>query len=376
MENPSGILRGFVARLLEQEGAVVEAIEPSGLEFIAPESVQRRLDIPEFGRLGFGPELPSGAERITFESDWVERLGKALAGRGALSVKVVRAEVPPAANPERMLEHGLTLQNAVYRLAGASQAWTRYLIMTFRFAALSDEKRDGLVHLALNLSNGSTPDEFVGVLTSAAGAVGPEQSASLAGATGLPSPWSAERLDKVLQRGLPARILGSLGPFLSSMGRRLERDLERLFDYYNALRRESVARIRKGTSEIERETTRVDAVRREYQAKVFDLEQKYAMTVDVEPVQTLEVIMPVRRFELLVKRRKGERRFHLDWNPLARRLEPPPCEYGYVSGTVRMVCDQALHIVSVEAHGPCSSCGREYCRACSPSKCPRCGAKT
>ena len=118
---------------------------------------------------------------------------------------------------------------------------------------------------------------------------------------------------------------------------------------------------------------RLEAITREYQAKVNDLRQKYAMKVELEWIQTLELVLPVQRFEVLIKRRKGERRFTLDWNPLTRKLEQAPCEYSYTWERPREVCDEALHLVSPAAHGPCPDCGKAYCRACQPVKCPRCG---
>jgi hypothetical protein len=73
------------------------------------------------------------------------------------------------------------------------------------------------------------------------------------------------------------------------------------------------------------------------------------------------------------RRRKGERLFALDWNPLVRRLEQAPCEYSYTWERAREVCDEALHLVSPAGHGPCAQCGRAFCRACHPVKCPKCG---
>ena len=122
-----------------------------------------------------------------------------------------------------------------------------------------------------------------------------------------------------------------------------------------------------------RERLRLEATAREYQAKVADLRQKYDLRVTVELSQTLELLSPVQRIELLVKRRKGERRVALDWNPLARRLDPPPCEWSYAADTARVVCDDALHLVSPAGHAPCAHCGKSYCRACRPLRCPKCG---
>ena len=75
-----------------------------------------------------------------------------------------------------------------------------------------------------------------------------------------------------------------------------------------------------------REEQRADAVSREYRAKLDDLARQYATRVTVEWVQTLELVMPVHRLQVQIRRRKAHRTIALDWNPLARRLEPPACE--------------------------------------------------
>ena len=90
-------------------------------------------------------------------------------------------------------------------------------------------------------------------------------------------------------------------------------------------------------------------------------------------MQTLELVMPVHRLTVQIRRRKAERVMALDWNPLARRLEPPPCEAGWSSERPRLVCDDALHLVAPSGLAPCSGCGRAYCRACHPRHCPKCG---
>jgi hypothetical protein len=49
-----GRMQCFAAALLRHEGALVESIEPEGLEVLAPPSVQQALGIGELARLGFG----------------------------------------------------------------------------------------------------------------------------------------------------------------------------------------------------------------------------------------------------------------------------------------------------------------------------------
>lgn len=374
MVESSNRLRNFVARLLEHEGALVDQIEPEGLEVIAPPSVRQTLKMAELERLGFAAELPAGAQRVGLESDWLERLGQVLGKRGKSARVVLQAVLPPLTNAERIVEHGLVLQNAVYRLTRVRPAWTRYLILLFRYTAFSDEKREGIIKLGLNLANGSALDAFVDELLAAAINAADKEVAPPPAppAIELPPDWTSARLNACVTRALPPRVDLHLAPFLRGMQRRLERDLARVHDYYEDLRRESLQRLQKQTAETARERLRLEATAREYHAKVADLRQKYALRVEVEWIQTLELVMPVERIELLIKRRKRERRLELDWNPLARKLDAPPCEWRYLGGTTRVVCDDALHLVSPPAHDPCASCGKAYCRACHPLKCPKC----
>jgi hypothetical protein len=121
-----------------------------------------------------------------------------------------------------------------------------------------------------------------------------------------------------------------------------------------------------------REQRRIEAGRREYRAKLDDLARKYAMRVVVEWTQTMDLALPVQRLTVLIRRRKGERIIALDWNPLARRLEHPPCEFSHATDRHRLVCDDVLHLVSYTGLAPCANCGKPYCRACHRQHCPKC----
>ncbi|HZS10552.1 MAG TPA: hypothetical protein VFD58_37330 [Blastocatellia bacterium] len=369
----SARFRDFAARLLEHEGALVERIEPAGLEGMLPAPLQQALGAPEFVRLGFAAELPPQAQRVSLESDWLERFGRLLDGRGLRLKAVVNAPVPAPSNPERMLEHGLVLQNAVHRLARVTPAWTRYLILIFRYTAISDEKREGVIRLGINLASGSAIDPFADTLLAAVIHEDSAAGATLPPDVQLPPDWTEARLKTFVARALPARVRAHLGQFLNGMQRRLDRDLVRVHEYYSGLRDEALRKLKRQKADSARERLRIESAEREYQVKVADLRQKYDLRVTVELGQTLELVCPVERLEVIVRRRKGERRIALDWNPLARQLEPPPCEWNFATDAVRVVCDDALHLTSPAGHNPCGHCGKEYCRACHPHRCPRCG---
>ena len=148
-----------------------------------------------------------------------------------------------------------------------------------------------------------------------------------------PPDWPDPRLHTVVTRALPARVQAYLRRFLQGMQRRLERDLERVHAYYTDLRQEAWQRLHKQHTDAARERLRLEAAAREYQAKVADLRQKYDLRVTIELEQTLILTNPVQRLELTIKRRKGERRVALDWHPLVRRLDPPPCEWSSTAGS-------------------------------------------
>jgi len=380
-----GRMQGFVADLLRHEGALVEAVEPEGLEVLAPRPVQQALGLGELSRLGFGGTLPPGAQRVGLEGDWLGRFAQVLGSQGRWTRRVLSAPSRAPGDPEGVLGQELVLDNATFRLLDVSPAWTRYLVLDFRVSAVSDDKRDFTVRLGVNLATGALPDAVLASLAPTLDA--PDPDAPAWGGSGsdavmpddaaLPALWERDRLLALAARALPPRVETALAPFVKGLRRRLGRDQDRLHAYHNDLHREAMRRalaLAESDPRRRREEQRAEAVGREYRAKLDDLARQYATRVTVEWVQTLELMMPVQRFTAQVRRRKADRTIRLDWNPLARRLETPMCEWSASAERPRLVCDDALHLVVPAALGPCQSCGRPFCRACHPERCPKCGA--
>jgi len=368
-----GRMQRFAAELLARQGALVELIEPEAIEVLAPPAVQQALGMHELFRLGFGAAPPAGATRVGIESDWLDRFGQLLGEAGHCAQLVLHPDARAPADPQRVLEHALVLDNATFRLLDVVPAWTRYAILYFRFSAVSDEKRDGVLRLGVNLATGALPDAVLEQI--APWLAGDGAEASLPEDADPPPVWERGRLLELVDRALQPRLDTALAPFAKGLSRRFGRDQERLYSYHNDLHRETMRRLlalAEGDAARRREEQRIEAIRREYQAKLDDLSRQYAMRVAVEWVQTLQLVMPVQRFMVQIRRRKAERVMHLDWNPLARRLESPPCEFSWSDERPRLVCDEALHLVTKEGIAPCEDCGRVFCRACHRERCPRC----
>jgi len=180
---------------------------------------------------------------------------------------------------------------------------------------------------------------------------------------------------------LENRVRAELQTFMGAARRRLERDRGRVHAYHNDLWAASMKRLSalagvegdKAQADREREKLRMAAIEREYHAKLDDLRHNYAMRVVVQWVQALELYLPVHRFDVLIRRRKGERRIQLDWHPLVKLMEPPPCDWGPGLERTRLLCDDKLHLTEPVGQAPCRSCAKPWCRACHPTRCPRCG---
>jgi hypothetical protein len=369
-------LQHFTGRLLTHEGALAAVLPAGGLEVLAPPRVQQALGLEEITQLAFDGAGAAGAARVGLEGDWLERCAELLGARGRHTRLTWHAPLPSLGDPEKTLQNALDLQNAVYRYVKTEAAWTRYWLLLLRYTAISDEKREGLVALCLNVQNGSVTDALAETLLAGVLAPGAALEARLPPGVVAPAAWPAQRVQQMLRRALPERVRAALAQFTAGMERRLARDLARLHDYYNGLRAEAWAHLQKQKGDAARERLRLDTAEREYRLKVADARQKYALSVGLEWSQTLEIVMPVQRVQALLKRRKAERRLALDWNPAARRLDAPPDEWSFASTPARVVCDAASHLLSPAGHGPCASCGKEYCRVCHARRCPKCGAET
>ncbi len=379
-----GALRDFVADMLESEGAVIEPVEPDGLEVLAPEPVRAAMSWPEFIRLGFGTTLPAGAMPIGLEGDWLDRFGALLGERGRFVERelVVADKVSAPSDPERLLERTFDLPNAVWRLLGAKPTWTSCLLLAFRYTATSDEKREGLVWLGFNQGTGAVIDgdmllRLRNLLASEVDWRAPEPNTRRAAGT----VWDAMALAARVRPLVEHHVRRDLGSFLNAMRRRLDRDRGRIHEYHDDLRRTAQMKLAAlGTSsgdkaevDRKRETMRVAAIEREYAAKLDDLRHNYALRVTVDWMQGLTLFAPVHRYDVLIKRRKSERTIRIDWHSAIRMIEPPPCDWGPGLARARLVCDHHLHLTDLSGQAPCLSCSKTWCRACHPAACPRCG---
>src|SRR5258707_13034531 len=108
-----GELRDFVAEVLERRGAAVEAMEPDGLEVLAPKPMREAMGWPELARLGFGAQRPEQAIPIGLEGDWLDRFGALLGEHGRWAGRQLPLAGPfvAAGGSERVWGGGVEVPN-------------------------------------------------------------------------------------------------------------------------------------------------------------------------------------------------------------------------------------------------------------------------
>lgn len=358
-------LATFTADLLSESGALVEPGD-HGLEALLPADASRLLEVPEHVKLSFSREeegIP-----VSFDSDFFKRMDRLLGDRGRFSaISLPASPLRPEKLADR-LDEKVVLHNAVFHLERKEQKRISYLLAYFKYTARSDDRQEGIVASLINefnLSFRRPPSELLEFMANNA-----EEP------LGEAERENADTVLRAVSRAQREIVKEALQDFLSSLERRLNRDIRRVHDYYQTLMREHRQVLEKKAStaeEKEKIHSRIEAIERELKGKVQDLIGKYHLNLQIEPISFIRVETVTQVFWLLVKRRKEARSFPLTYNPILRSLDSLPCESCFYPRGGHSVCDDRLHIICKQCFGPCCQCGKIYCGACHPKGCPRCG---
>jgi hypothetical protein len=377
-------LKSFLEQLLARHGALVDEIGEDALEVLLPPELAQQLGVGELERFSFpdvsqgtasptpmfGQESPS-TRVVSYQSELLETLGGLLIGRIAVAAAAL-AEPQPVKRLalERDIERAITLQNAVLRAQEQAEAIVPYLLFHFKYTALSDEQREGMISLAIN-------ERTLNVVEGLS-----ELVPQLPLTTQLPDnvpEADFEQVYKRAHRATQSLIQDALADFIKSMNRRFIRDWQRVTEYYRSIQQEIETNIKKKSLTVEaqeREQSRIRATEIELERKIRDLQTKYDLTVRIEPVAVLRLFVPVMLVSLIVMRRKWMVPIQLAWNPLLRELERVACVGCFRPSRKIFICDDQRHTVCPECFQSCPTCQHPCCRACTPRGCPRCQKAT
>lgn len=366
-----------IADILTLEGGLLERTEDGCLEFVVPPSLSKTLGIPEHGKLNFVyHSFDESTTTASYESEFFRSIERLFSERGNTAKAVYSSQLPNIEKISKWVSEKIALSNATFRLQKVENQRVAYALTFFKYVALSDEKREGILSLLINEQNLST-FALNGSLTAF--------WEDLKEADEILT--RSEGISNALQAGLSAAsvmVKEEFKPFIKSLERRLNRDIKRVFEYYETLKVEIRKAYEKkffpGKDSPEEQneegkrilSEKLDAVEGEKKWKIQDLVSKYALNIRIEPVCIIDIQTESLVLWLEIKRRLSSRTFLLTYNPFLKKVDFLPCESCFYPRGTYYICDEKLHILCATCFRKCPDCGKQYCSACHPEGCPRC----
>lgn len=370
-------LSGFITELMAYQGAIAEKKEDDSIELIATPEISQIINIPEYSRLTFkSSEISDDCIYASYDSDFFQSLISLFADRGRFGLARFEQPAIEIKKVKRIIPDNFALQNAAYKLKSIEYSNISYLLVYFHYIALSDEKHEGIVPILINEMN----------LASI------QHKTSIEGLKDVQNPGSIDKIS--LHRSINAafrtassNITEVMDDFKKSLNRRLNRDIKRVFEYFQALEKQTELAFKKrntaknyaqntGTNDEEKILMlKLNAIRTEKKLKIQDLITKYTLTIKIKPLSALKIQVYTPVLQLKINRRLSSRIIPLAYNPFLKQIESLPCESCFYPRGGYNICDEKLHIICSSCYILCPDCSKHYCSLCY-SACPKCKPDT
>lgn len=340
-------------------GGEVEVDPESGrASFLMDPALASSLGMPEYYEIspGSGEESSSGAI-----PDLMEKCASLFGQRGENAAGKINSDLQFSLPSEKKAEEFLKLARGKATFHGVTAADQTYLAGFGIYSAVSDEKRDGIVSAAVNYETGTIAPGLGKKLEDflEQGRVDPCDFDF----TGIAAPALAS-----LSGALRVDAVDQLKDFDATIGKRLERDCDRIFRYYRELMDGAVNVTGRKKQTAQEKEARFDAIRREYMKKTDDLRVKYLMKVEIMPVTLVAIRLRCVTARYTVQMGNARREILIPWNPLTSRPDVTVCERcGGGAETVKLC--REFHWLCRQCWQQCTVCGKEYCPVCKPKGC-------
>lgn len=338
----------FTLESLASRGALVDPRADGGLAILPP-ALAGELGTDEEIELGAGAPVP-GLTPCGFGAPLLERLIED--ARAAVPVAWVRLDArPPGPAQAEAIAGRIVLRNGLVDVLDTVPAEELYVSAFFSVVAEADDRYEALFPIVLHLGQGAgEPDPALAAL------LDPRRSAHRL------SPAEPSALLELGPLVLRARAAAEdlLAPFRESVGRRFERDVSRLEEYFASLIGD--ARAPRRAVSAEAIAAKVAHLGAEREQKLRDLGPRYTIQARVALAALLCARVPANRVRLRMRRRKAERELEVVIPGEVRAPDRLPCAACHRTTWRPVACDDRLHLLC-ETCAP-SAQGRPSCGAC------------
>lgn len=308
----------FAARVIEYHGGITEKHSESDAVAIVPADIAGFLETPEEFRLG-GDGVP-----LLYGSALLDRLVHLCTKNIPLIYGQVEAPYLKKEGYERLLGSDILFSDCQVRLGARAETRAAYLLLTCRYVALSDERKEGIITVAVREHDGAVIDGLEAGLQDLR-----PQWYPAASVPHHQFPADAAAAVSSALRHAQKCAGEDLADFFSSMQRRLHRDVQNTREYYAALQKEmqqSLSRSGPGGAQRQERLAKIDELPGEMERKALDLQNKYRVQVQLSGAAVMRLLVTVAQVTADIRFRSFSRSLPLTWNPLTRRLDPLVCE--------------------------------------------------
>lgn len=329
-------------------------------EAVLPPALAQRLGLPEHARFRDGGG-GAGTIQLAYGAQATERIIGLATETPTVAAATLDEPLPRSSDPMGAALGHYSGLNAVLRPTDApvAESWGGYLIVDYRYRADADERREGLLRVAVSEGSGAA----VPALTAL------DDEARLGPSAGELDPIAdPATLLRVVNRSARLAAHDAVQPLVAAVARRHARDRDRVRNYFDGLRGEmqaQLARLRRRPSaddELAAREQKITTLDRELQRKLDELEGRYRLRVTLEPFAALRLALRVRRVTLQLKRRQAVRSLVVQQSAATRTFDPLCCAACAASVHTFALCDDQLHILCPRCDGQRPSV--RHCPAC------------
>jgi ribosomal protein L36 len=332
-----------INQMVALQDGVAEWTNPQSLEVLLPKKIASALEIGELVTFSTSADTNSNSSYfVTYNSDILSRFEGLLDNRGYVASYGIKYDGYLKNNGfEKLVTETLSPQNGLIRLNSVVPAITPYILFNVNYTAEAADKRLGMVSFWLNGVTGVTGVDLGDALL-----------------------WTVDRIasssidenpmlnyPELLQIGTQHSerlIERELIPWRQKNQRQLQRDEQRISDYYEDIIGEIKGRIKKrklSGEEKERENNRIEATKLELKRKIKDLHERSSMEVTAQLHSALIVWLQTVHLNCQLIRKKQKREVIAVWNPYHKQVEPLRCEQSNLPVKNFCLTDESAQII-------------------------------
>lgn len=343
-------LTQFACRFLKDQGAI---LEPGNrvIQALLPKNLCTALEVEEYISLAKEPEPEDHTPGtplypLEFQSPLLDRIITLAGSKPPFLQATLKFNYIKTQGFDHLIKEQFEFHKSKISITGTGEIKTRYILLTSRFLAQSDEQKQGLVDFSFNLDTGALAPGMLPLLGHAEKEF---QTKITQGYTR----QEITQIHELVRRYGPDAVEEELAKFVQSMNRRFQRDSSSLEEYYHALEgemKESLSRTGISDKLTQEREAKIAMLPEELALKKRDLLNKYSIKVSFTPVAALAITTPcVKVFVTLISGRR-QKKFSMIYNPVTKQMDPLVCHTCGVSAFSLGLCPN-LHLNCISCLG-------------------------